>query len=862
VKKAALFARLAEGHTAGITVVTPNRRLAQALTWDFDLFQAGKASWEAADILPLDAFVQRLYEDALYAEGRSSPGRSLPMLLSASQEEQVWREVVEKAALLAPDAAAASCAQAWRLSHAWRIEPGRATEDSQVFSVWASEYRKKTAGEVDAARLPDLVATVLEEVKRPKLLVAYAFDIVPPQARDFFAAFEAAHVSPEPKPGRSTRTSFPSAKDELEAAAAWARSRLEAGKARIGIVVPDLQQRRKEVARVFSRVMQPGFNLSGSPKSSQPFNISIGLPLAQYPVVALALSLISFSRENLSYEETSRLIRSPFLAGGEKESSYRATLDARLRRDLEATVSLPKLIANLEKKSILRDRLERLFALRDDGLFADKAPSDWARHFSALLDATGFPGERTLDSHEFQTLAKWHEILGEFSRLERVASVFSFFDALKNLKSLCEKTLFQPEGGGAPVQVLGILESAGLEFDCLWVSGLTDDAWPIDASPNPFLPVAAQKAAGLPEASAEGSLALDRRITEGWRRAADEVVVSHYTADKDRVVSPSPLILDVPEGTVEIPAYPRLRDLIFARKKIEKLDDAKAPAFAAKTVRGGTRVLTDQAACAFRAFARWRLRAEKLEEPVDGLDAAARGRLLHALMSSLLKEVKNNEGLEKPDLSSAISRAAEEAVKEIGLEGRFAELERARLGRLAREWLEIERKRAPFEVVATEEKRTFKIGDLEFSGRIDRLDKIQGGHALIDYKTSRNPSPKHWEPPRPDDAQLPIYAVTSEVPIAAVAFAKVRPGEMRFMGFSKEEKTIEGVRKAKAWNPLLEDWRKEVESLGAAYASGDARVDPKRELQTCRYCDLQTLCRVYEKLNPLKEDESMEGTDE
>ena len=62
--------------------------------------------------------------------------------------------------------------------------------------------------------------------------------------------------------------------------------------------------------------------------------------------------------------------------------------------------------------------------------------------------------------------------------------------------------------------------------------------------------------------------------------------------------------------------------------------------------------------------------------------------------------------------------------------------------------------------------------------------------------------------------------------------------------------------------PLLEDWRKEVESLAGAFARGEARVDPKRELQTCRYCDLQTLCRVYEKLNPLKEDESMEGADE
>jgi len=123
--------------------------------------------------------------------------------------------------------------------------------------------------------------------------------------------------------------------------------------------------------------------------------------------------------------------------------------------------------------------------------------------FSALLDAVGFPGERTLDSHEFQALAKWHEVLGELSRLERVVKVLSFSQAVHMLRKQCMETLFQPEGGGAPVQVLGILESAGLEFDCLWVGGLTDDAWPIDASPNPFLPLAAQKTIQSKAANAE-----------------------------------------------------------------------------------------------------------------------------------------------------------------------------------------------------------------------------------------------------------------------------------------------------------------------------------------------------------------------
>src|SRR5512138_2241241 len=90
ISKSDLFARLAEGHAARTTVVTPNRRLAQSLMADFDAYQAarGLAVWEAPDILPLEAFVSRLWEDAFYS------GRDLPLLLSAAQEQAIWEEIL------------------------------------------------------------------------------------------------------------------------------------------------------------------------------------------------------------------------------------------------------------------------------------------------------------------------------------------------------------------------------------------------------------------------------------------------------------------------------------------------------------------------------------------------------------------------------------------------------------------------------------------------------------------------------------------------------------------------------------------------------------------------------------------------
>src|SRR5437016_4879023 len=509
-----LFQRLAEGHAARITVVTPNRRLAQALTAEFDAFQIGKglSVWEAPDILPFGAFVERLWEDALYSE----LGDKLPLLLTPAQEQLLWQEVIassrEGKDLLFTETAAAHCRDAWGLLHQWRVGAARGNEDHSAFSEWSKRYQNKTLDDIDAARLPDLVAGLLDKLKKPKLLVAYAFDLVPPQTAEFLRHFEFVEVKPEAVKGSSFRTSFASAKEELETAAKWARGRLEEGRARIGVVVPRLETRRKEVVRVFSRVLRPGHHLPGAQKAPLPFNVSLGEPLSNYPLVDTALLLLEFSNTGIPFEKASRLVRSPFLAGAESEMARRATLDVRLRRKLEATVALPKLIAFAEPCPLLRQALERVFALAGDA--GEKSPSEWARHFSALLEAAGFPGERSLDSEEFQTRAKWHEVLGEFTKLDRVSKTIKTEEAINILKKLCSDTLFQPESADAPIQVLGVLESAGLRFDCLCLSGLTDETWPLAARPNPFIPIALQKKAGIPQARADGSLASGRPLTQ------------------------------------------------------------------------------------------------------------------------------------------------------------------------------------------------------------------------------------------------------------------------------------------------------------------------------------------------------------
>jgi probable DNA repair protein len=902
-----LFARLAEGHAARIAVLTPNARLAQALQSGFDRFQLGRgrSSWEAPDILPFPAFLARAHEEARFAAG----GEALPVLLSPAESALLWEEAIRASRwhgrLLSVHAAAALAAEAWQVAHAWGIEGALdgadAGEDARAFAGWSAAYRKRLHRErlLDAALLPDAVAEGFARgaARAPALLVLHGFDLATPQQERFLAACAAAGAAlartERPRaPGVPRRALFASPREELEHAARWARARLESagdGSPRIGVVVPQLAERRAEVSRIFSRVLGEGSAASEAPL----FNLSLGAPLSSFPVVDAALDLIDLAAGPLPFERASRLLRSPFIGGAETERDARARLDEALRRLAPASLSLHRLRSLVPEAMsrrggapcpLLLARLDRLSAACGEESRADA--NEWARRFTACLDAAGFPGDRPLDSAEFQALAKWREALSAYAALGSVAPAWSGSEARARLRRLCNETTFQPASGEAPVQVLGILESAGLDFDHLWVSGLTEDAWPLAARPHPLIAPALQRRANIPNASAERSLEVDAALTDAWRAAAPEVLFTSARADGDRELLPSPLIAAIGAtdvGALGIPEFATRRGALHAAGRtpgaVASRPEALAPALGASASVGGTAVLADQAACPFRAFAHFRLRARALEAPEPGLGPPERGQLLHAMMARLWSALGDQATLKATDdarLAALVEEAAAHAVARVRaerpgrLEGRFAELERERLARIAREWLEIEKARAPFEVRMREEKMTLSAGNLQLSGRVDRVDRLkEGGLAVIDYK-SGPVSVSAWLGPRPDDAQLPLYALAAgDEEIRAVAFARLKIGQLGFAGLARDEgllpgvETVRGHRTAKkvadSWDALLARWREELDTLGENYASGDARIDPKRGLATCQRCDLQTLCRVHERFCiPAGDDEEEE----
>jgi ATP-dependent helicase/nuclease subunit B len=436
------------------------------------------------------------------------------------------------------------------------------------------------------------------------------------------------------------------------------------------------------------------------------------------------------------------------------------------------------------------------------------------------------------------------------------------------LQKMANNHFFQPKSPDAAIQVLGTLEAAGMPFDFLWAAGMDDLSWPPAPKPHPLLPKRLQRELNMPHATASRELHFCEAITQQFKDNAATIIFSHAEKLDELELQHSPLIKDVPlitKNNLELEDYLHPGYKIYQSKKLEMLLDEKAPPVNEdEKIYGGISVIQYQALCPFKSFSAWRLHAREMESPLPGLKAKDRGIVLHKILELIWKQLQTHAALMEMDeeilqgmIQESIEKALAASLHSHNEFKNYIQLEKKRLHQLVLEWLQFEKLRPPFKVIFHENVSQFKIGPLTLTIRIDRIDELENGKKLvIDYKTGKNNDVNNWFGERPEEPQLPFYALLDADNVCGITFAQIYPAGYVFKGVSHFALDIQGIKliseikktTALSWKEQLQQWRLALTQLSHEFYHGEAKVNPKEGDQTCIWCALKPLCRINEEV--------------
>ncbi len=909
-----LFERL----RAGNTVITGNSRLSRVLTDQYNQWRIdrGDSQWQSPEILSWNLWLDKLWETASL-NGVAGTDRAVP---GSRQLISLWESILKNEPLahdlLRPESLASQLQETRKLITKWQLsfkDPawfGDENENHTAFYYWNKAFEKRcdTDNWISPEDRSSLLCKAIENklLSHPEAIDLLGFDEFDPDQADLLAALikngnPVSHLTISPRQNKVVVWQSKDSKNELQQMARWVRYWYDKEpESSIAIVVHGLQARRQEVERQLEEILTPGYGNGDQPL--KPWNISMGVPLARVPMIETAFDLLKLLDDRIDIQDIGRVLRSPWLRGAVAERNSRALLEKCLRDKYPRQLKLREVryraaeikthdrqhnelpedqhepqAWNSPELSTILNKLAR-FDGENKGL---QPASAWAETFDQLLASLGWPladepGNETsagvqAEEHgqNWQALQNWRDGLRELASLDATTTKLGRKTAINQLKQICREKIFQPRTAAASIQVLGLYEVSGLRFDHLWVLGLHNDNWPPSAKPNPFIPGKLQRAAQIPNSSPQRELEVARTITKRLLETAPDCVFSYPGQIDGEDVLPSPLLSTATVKIEEdLPAWQEddWRSTV-AKADHPRLDPLLMPGeLKHGTARGGSSILKHQALCPFRAFASNRLGADGLETPADGISPMLHGSLVHSVLEHFWIETRTQAALLLLDEESLSGRVRKHVdfvtTEERGLKQRpaFRGVEADRVYRHVMDYLALEKERDAFEVVGFEKEILPEIEGQTIRLIIDRVDKLPSGEEIIiDYKTGKV-EPKKWFGDRPEDPQLPLYAISADKPPAAMAFGIIRDDGCLYKGVVKQGGLLPGLppKASKATQELvdaghemsetIENWRQILHHLMADFLAGKAAIDPKHDLKTCEnsYCELQSLCRIGE----------------
>ncbi|AWB35295.1 PD-(D/E)XK nuclease family protein [Orrella marina] len=657
----------------------------------------------------------------------------------------------------------------------------------------------------------------------------------------------------------------------------WARRALDTQpQGRFAIVVPDLQSKADHARRLLERALAP----------DHAFNVAVAPPLAHWPPVRamfawLRVTGLLRARAAVPVELAGQAMLAGLCAGDIAERGDRAMIDARWRQAGVMNVSLDDWLRALEGLPLLGPAWSAVFDLWQSVESSSIERWDqWVSLFRQSMSLVGFPGDHARTSTGFQAVQALDALLVKVAGFDDFFGAVSWQQALSQIESLARQAVFQPQRDrSARLDVLGLLESEGGQWDGVWVMDMTDSVLPAAVSPNPLLPRPALSQAQAPRSTAQREREWAQSMFQTLCALAPSVTMSWPARDEQQALRPSPFMASLEPSAPPVECAQAHDSSLHESIPLEIWEDGQCPPLNAdELIHGGVSVLDIQSRNPMWAFVRHRLNTRGLEPYASTPQRSQRGEFMHAVMRAVWEKLRDHDGLVAQHKTEDFRYWLEETVTSLSMlmlgdwPRALTPLEVARAIVLVNQWLDAESDRAAFEVVEMESPYHLKLGMLEIKVVIDRLDSVpdnatsrEMGWVLLDYKTgiSRADPFKDWARERPVDIQMLAYVralrlAKGEWPVA-ICWVQLHPRKLEIGGVARDDYEVvgdndaaKGVGKALKklpegqWVSTLQEWDDKLERLAREFQDGEAS-NVSHSLGDLKYCDIRHILRLHEE---------------